>query len=289
MHTPTDITERAMETVRALGADGLVAIGGGSTTGLAKAIALRADLPQVVAPTTYAGSEMTNILGETKGGVKTTIRDRRVLPETVVYDVDLTLTLPPALSAASGLNAVAHAMEALYAPDGNPIIALMAQEGVRAFAQSLPRIVANPADPDARSEALYPAPGSAAPASAPSTMALHHKLCHVLGGSFDLPHAETHAVVLPHAAAYNAPATPEAMARLVARSAGRGRAARALRPGRTDRRAARLAATSACLPAESTAPPISRWPTLTANPRPIEREAVRRLIEAAWEGAPPGT
>ena len=116
MHTPTDITERAMETVRALGADGLVAIGGGSTTGLAKAIALRADLPQVVAPTTYAGSEMTNILGETKGGVKTTIRDRRVLPETVVYDVDLTLTLPPALSAASGLNAVAHAMEAFMRP-----------------------------------------------------------------------------------------------------------------------------------------------------------------------------
>ncbi len=287
MHTPTDITERAMETVRALGADGLVAIGGGSTTGLAKAIALRADLPQVVAPTTYAGSEMTNILGETKGGVKTTIRDRRVLPETVVYDVDLTLTLPPALSAASGLNAVAHAMEALYAPDGNPIIALMAQEGVRAFAQSLPRIVANPTDPDARSEALSGAWLCGACLGA-VTMALHHKLCHVLGGSFDLPHAETHAVVLPHAAAYNAPATPEAMARL----------SRALQVEDAPRGlydlAGRIGAPRALRDLGMPAGGIAHAVDLAlanpyANPRPIEREALRRLIEAAWEGAPPGT
>ena len=157
MHTPVAVTARAMETVKTTGADGLVAIGGGSTTGLAKAIALRTGLSQVVVPTTYAGSEMTPILGETKDGLKTTIRDRKVLPETVLYDVDLTLTLPPGLSAASGLNAIAHAMEALYAPDGNPIIALMAEEGVRAFALSLPRIVADPTDGEARSDALYAA------------------------------------------------------------------------------------------------------------------------------------
>ena len=134
MHTPVDVTERAMEVVRERGVDGLVAVGGGSTTGLAKAIALRTDLPQIVAPTTYAGSEMTPILGETKDGVKTTIRDRKVLPEVVIYDVDLTLTLPRALSATSGLNAIAHAMEALYARDGDPIVSLKAEEGVRAFA-----------------------------------------------------------------------------------------------------------------------------------------------------------
>ena len=129
MHTPVAVTERAMEVVRERGVDGLVAVGGGSTTGLAKAIALRTDLPQIVAPTTYAGSEMTPILGETKDGVKTTIRDRKVLPEVVIYDIDLTLTLPSALSATSGLNAVAHAMEALYARDGDPIVSLRRRRG----------------------------------------------------------------------------------------------------------------------------------------------------------------
>ena len=235
MHTPVDVTERALQVVRKRGVDSLVAVGGGSTTGLAKAIALRTDLPQIVAPTTYAGSEMTPILGETKDGVKTTIRDRKVLPEVVIYDVDLTLTLPRLLSATSGLNAIAHAMEALYARDGDPIVSLMAEEGVGAFAAALPRIVADPGDREARADALYGAwlCGSCLGAVG---MALHHKLCHVLGGSFDLPHAETHAVILPHAAAYNAPAAPEAMARLARALGVERRAARSVGAGPTHRR-----------------------------------------------------
>ena len=218
MHTPVEVTERAMAVVRAEGADGTVAIGGGSTVGLGKAIALRTDLPQIAVPTTYAGSEMTPILGETAEGRKTTQRSRRVLPETVIYDVDFTLTLPPGPSGTSGINAIAHAVEALYARDRNPVTSLMAEEGIRALGRALPRIADDPQDRGARTDALYGAWLCGACLGSVG-MSLHHKLCHILGGSFDLPHAETHTVVLPHATACNAPAAPEAMA-AVARALG---------------------------------------------------------------------
>src|SRR3954451_17081276 len=109
MHTPLEATERALGVVRACAADALVAVGGGSMTGLGKAIALRTDLRQIVLPTTYAGSEMTPILGETSGSIKTTQRSLKVLPEVVIYDVDLTMTMPAGMSGISGLNAIAHA------------------------------------------------------------------------------------------------------------------------------------------------------------------------------------
>ena len=226
MHTPVEVTEEAIGIVRDSAIDGTVAIGGGSTTGLGKAIAVRTDLPQIVIPTTYAGSEMTNLLGETAKGEKKTCRDPRILPETVIYDVDLTLSLPPALSATSGMNAIAHAVEGLYARDANPIVRLMAEEGIRALGKALPAIVHDPRDKDARSDALYGA-WLCGTVLANAEVALHHKLCHVLGGSFDLPHAETHAVILPYAAGFNAKATPEAMAR-VARALGASDAAQAL-------------------------------------------------------------
>jgi alcohol dehydrogenase class IV len=190
MHTPIGATEEAVQVARELAADAVVAIGGGSTTGLGKAVALRTDLPQIVLPTTYAGSEMTPILGETKHGAKTTLRTLKVLPEVVIYDVDLTMRLPPAIAATSGMNAMTHAVEALYAKDRNPMISLMAEEGLAALAHALPRITGDPQNRAARSDALYGALlcgtclGSVC-------MALHHKLCHVLGGAFNLPHAET--------------------------------------------------------------------------------------------------
>jgi alcohol dehydrogenase class IV len=201
MHTPVAVTERALRVVRERGADALVAVGGGSTTGLGKAIALRTGLPQIVLPTTYAGSEMTPILGETREGAKTTLKDPKILPEVVIYDVDLTLGLPAGVSAASGMNAIAHAVEALYARDRNPLISLAAEEGVAALARALPKILDAPRDHEARSEALYGA-WLCGVCLGTVGMALHHKLCHALGGSFGLPHAETHAIVLPHAAAY---------------------------------------------------------------------------------------
>jgi maleylacetate reductase len=286
MHTPVQVTEKALQVVEKLGADAIVAVGGGSTIGLSKAIALRTELPQIVLPTTYAGSEVTSILGGTKDGVKTTQRSLSVLPEVVIYDVELTLTLPPAVSATSGLNAIAHAVEALYARDTNPIVGLVAVEGMSALSRSLPLILKDPLNTSARSEALYGAwlcglcLGSAG-------MALHHRLCHTLGAAFSLPHAETHAILLPHSAAYNAPAAPSAMAR-VAQALGSEAAAlglydlagrlgvkRALRdigmPENGIDHAADLALAS------------PYW-----NPRALERSAIRDLIARAYEGLPPG-
>lgn len=287
MHTPVAITARAMEAVAELRADGIVAIGGGSTTGLAKAIALRTDLPQIVVPTTYAGSEMTPILGETKDGLKTTIRSEKVLPETVIYDVDLTMTLPAALTTTSGMNAIAHAVEALYAQDRNPIISMMAEEGIAALARALPRLSENPRDPDARSGALYGAWLCGTCLGAVG-MALHHKLCHTLGGSFDLPHAETHTVVLPHAVAYNAKAAPDAMKRIAralgVRSAPLGlyRLARLLR--------APTALRDLGMPEAGIGEAVDialRNPYW--NPAPIERGTLHGLITRAWRGDPPQT
>jgi alcohol dehydrogenase class IV len=285
MHTPTGVTERGLARARELGADCLVALGGGSTTGLGKAIALRTDLPQVVIPTTYAGSEATPILGETEGGRKTTQRSPKVLPEVIVYDVDLTLTLPAKPSVTSGINAIAHAVEALYAEEANPIVSMLAEAGIVALARALPAIVADPGDRDARSDALYGA-WACGTCLGSVGMALHHKLCHVLGGTFDLPHAETHTVVLPHAVAYNAPAASEAMAR-AAKALGVSEAAQGLfdlardlgaptslreigMPGGGLDQAANLAVAS------------PYW-----NPRPIEHDAVRRLLDDAWHGRRP--
>src|SRR5512147_36351 len=218
MHVPLEIAEDARRVARDLRADVGITVGGGSTTGLGKAIALTSNLPILAVPTTYAGSEMTPIYGLTEGGLKKTGRDPRVLPKTVIYDVNLTLSLPPALSATSGMNAIAHAVEALYAQDANPIMSMLAQEGIRALATGLPGVIAKPQDVEARSQCLYGA-WLCGTALGCVGMALHHKLCHTLGGTFNLPHAETHTVVLPHAAAYTAPAAELAMVR-VARALG---------------------------------------------------------------------
>lgn len=211
MHTPVETTEEALRVARSNDADGLVSFGGGSTTGLGKAIALRTDLPQVAIPTTYAGSEVTPILGQTEGGRKTTMRDPKVLPEAVIYDPDFTLELPVGMTVTSGLNAIAHAAEGLCSSERNPISTLMAIEGMRALAGGLPTIVATPRDTGARSDALY---GAWLCGTVLGTvgMAIHHKICHTLGGSFDLPHAETHAVMLPHTIGFNAQAVPDLLA-----------------------------------------------------------------------------
>jgi alcohol dehydrogenase class IV len=285
MHVPVEIAEAARAEAASLGADCCVAVGGGSTTGLAKAIALTSGLPIVAVPTTYAGSEMTPIWGLTQDGVKQTGRDLRVLPKTVIYDPDLTLGLPVAMSVTSGINAMAHCVEALYSKDANPIVSLMAEDGIRAMAEALPGIVKNPDDADARARALYGAwlGGSVLGAVG---MALHHKLCHTLGGSFNLPHAETHTVVLPHAMAYNAPETGDAMVR-IAKALGAPDAA----GGMWD-----LAASlGAPMTLESIG--MERRHLETAadlaianpywNPRRITRDGIRALLEAAFEGRRP--
>lgn len=285
MHVPIETARAAREEAARLGADCAVAIGGGSTTGLGKAIALESALPILAIPTTYAGSEMTPIWGITEAGVKKTGRDARVLPRTVIYDPELTLTLPYGLTVTSALNAVAHAAEGLYAHDGNPVVALMAEEGIRASAAALAPLKADPNSLDARSDALYGAwlcgtvLGSVA-------MGLHHKLCHTLGGSFNLPHADVHTVILPHALAYNASAAPQAMER-VARALGTSDAARGVFD-LAQRHGAPVSLAAIGMPASG----LDRAADLAAstpypNPRPLERDALRALLQRAFDGAPP--
>ena len=285
MHVPIETAQAAREEAQRLGADCCVAVGGGSTTGLAKAIALVSTLPILAVPTTYAGSEMTPIWGITEGGRKTTGRDIRVLPKTVLYDPCLTVTMPAMLSATSGMNSIAHCVEALYAEEANPIISLMAEEGIRAFARSLPVVVKEPGNLEARSEALYAA-WLGGIALGTVGMALHHKLCHTLGGTYNLPHAETHTVVLPHAVAYNAQAAPEAMMR-IARALGAPSAAEGLYD-----LAASLGAPASLAALGMKAEDLDKAAEIAVqnpyyNPRPITREGIRALLQDAFEGRRP--
>ncbi|WCK01707.1 maleylacetate reductase [Agrobacterium tumefaciens] len=284
MHTPVEVTKNAVEAYRAAGADCVVALGGGSTTGLGKAIALRTGAAQIVIPTTYAGSEVTPILGQTENGVKTTMRGLEILPEVVIYDAELTLGLPVSISMTSGLNAMAHAAEALYARDRNPIASLMALEGLRAMIEALPAVRVAPQDIGARETALYGAWLCGTVLGAVG-MSLHHKLCHTLGGSLDLPHAETHAVLLPHTIAYVEEAVPDLLAPLAALVGGRAGA------GLFDF-AARLGAPSSLAALGVGADDLDPMAELaTSNPywcpRPIEKTAIRDLLQRAFEGVRP--
>ncbi|WP_326540427.1 maleylacetate reductase [Pseudorhodoferax sp.] len=289
MHVPIETARRAQALAARLGADAAVAVGGGSTVGLGKAIALDSGLPIVAVPTTYAGSEMTSIFGLTEAGVKRTGRDARVRPRTVVYDPELTHGLAMDVSVASGLNAIAHAAEALYAADRNPVTDLMALEGVAAMGRALPALAAagtaGAARVQAREQALYAA-WLCGTVLGSVSMALHHKLCHTLGGSFDLPHAQTHAAVLPHALAYNASHAGAAMARLAgalgAHSAAAGVFDLAQACGApTSLRALGLA--RADLDRVLDLALQNRYP----NPRPLEPAALRQLLEHAYEGVRP--
>ena len=289
-HVPTELAAAA--TQRAAGADVLVAVGGGSATGLAKAIARETGLAILAVPTTYAGSEMTSIWGLTDDRGKTTGRDPQVLPATVVYDAGLTVSLPPTISGPSGLNALAHALEALYAPDVTPEMSTVAGEAMASLAASLPRVVTAPDDLDARAQALYGA-WLAGWTLGATTMGLHHKLAHVLGGSYRLPHAGTHSALLPQVAAFNASAAPAAF----------NRAADALGVDSGDRVGAALfdlarqiaAPTSLAelgLPRDAIVAVAAAVATSVAaggvaNPRPVTEPDLRKLFDGAYEGTRP--
>jgi maleylacetate reductase len=212
-HVPAELAKDAAATAMNAAIDLLVCIGGGSATGLAKAVARETGLPILAIPTTYAGSEMTPLWGLTEEGRKTTGRDGRVLPRVVVYDPELTVSLPAATSAASGMNALAHCVEGLYAPGASPVTVLLAEEGIRALTGSLPLVIKRPDEPSARSAALYGA-WLAGWTLGTAQMGVHHTICHVLGGTFGLSHAGTHSTLLPHVTSYNAPAVPEPMTAL---------------------------------------------------------------------------
>jgi maleylacetate reductase len=283
-HVPVDVVKRALDECRRVNADVCVAIGGGSSIGLGKAIAREARLPLVAVPTTYSGSEMTSIWGMTDASGKKTGRDPRVAPRVVVYDPLLTLDLPSTVSAASGMNAMAHAVEALYAANASPVAQSLAEEAARLLAASLPHVMSTPGDRDARSTALAGA-HLAGRALDLAAMGLHHRLCHVLGGSFGLPHARTHAALLPYVVAFNAPAAPEAMRRL-------GRALDVTDPVAGIASLARTLGVATPLSVLGLRPEdldrAAEEATTTAypNPRSTTRDDVRAVLDAALHGAP---
>jgi maleylacetate reductase len=281
MHVPVEVADAARRRAEETGADLLLAVGGGSATGTAKAVALTSGLPIVAVPTTYAGSEVTPVWGLTDDGRKTTGVDERVLPRTVIYDPSLTLTLPVEMSIASGLNALAHCVDSLWAPRANPVDTALALEAAHALTEGLPQVHADPAAPEGRSSTLYGAYlGALAFAGAGS--GLHHKICHVLGGAYDLPHAQTHAVVLPHVLAFNAPAAPAPVARL-ARALDSPDARVALDALYTAVEAPR-SLRALGLP-EDRLPEAARLIVEAAppsNPRPVTEADARAILEAAF-------
>ncbi|MCA0214912.1 MAG: maleylacetate reductase [Proteobacteria bacterium] len=285
MHVPIESARLARQYASKVGADCAIAIGGGSTVGLGKAIALESGLPIVAVPTTYAGSEMTPIYGITEDGVKKTGRDLRVLPRTVLYDPELSAHLPVPMSVVSGINAIAHAAEGLYAQDGNPVMSLMAEEGIRALARGLRGIQGAAADISSRTDCLYGA-WLCGSVLGHVGMALHHKLCHTLGGSFNLPHAETHTVVLPHALAYNAPAAPNAIERIAAALGAMDAATGVFDLARE------LGAPTALRDIGMPRDGLGRVLELALanpywNPRALEADALARLLDQAWSGERP--
>nr|WP_294978728.1 maleylacetate reductase [uncultured Pseudomonas sp.] len=285
MHVPREAASKAIEVAREVGADACVAVGGGSTIGLAKAIALESSLPILALPTTYAGSEMTPLYGITEGGEKKTGRDWKVAPRTVIYDPELSVGLPLAISVSSGMNAIAHAAEGLYAHNASPVHKLMAEEGIRALAAALPALQRAPGDLDARGDALYGAWLCGAVLGRVQ-MGLHHKLCHVLGGSFNLPHAELHTVILPHALAYNAEAAPQAIQALARALGSEDGIAGLVALGR------RLEAPRSLREIGMPADGLDRAADLAVaapypNPRPLDRAALRALLQRAFDGVEP--
>ncbi|MEY9838164.1 maleylacetate reductase [Streptacidiphilus sp. EB103A] len=286
MHVPVEVAERARSVAAAHDVDAIVCVGGGSTTGLAKAVALTAGVPIVAVPTTYAGSEATNVWGLTEGAKKTTGVDARVLPRAIVYDASLMLGLPVAMSVASGLNALAHCVDSMWAPRADPIDRALAAEGIRALRIGLPQVVAAPRGLEGREYALYGA-YLAAVAFASAGSGLHHKICHVLGGRFDLPHAQTHAVVLPYVLAFNVPNAPEAERRIAvafdARTAVEG-----LRQLRTELDAPTALRDYGLSEADIPDAVEAILPAVPAdNPTPVDSHNLARLLHAAWEGADP--
>jgi maleylacetate reductase len=286
MHVPVDVAERARKAATEGGVDALVCVGGGSTTGLAKAVALTTGLPIVAVPTTYAGSEATNVWGLTEGEVKTTGVDPRVLPRSIVYDASLLLSLPVEMSVASGLNALAHCVDSMWGPRADPVDRALAAEGIRGLAQGLPAVAADPTGLEGREQTLYGA-YLAAVAFASAGSGMHHKICHVLGGMFNLPHAQTHAVVLPHVLAFNAPAAAETERR-IAEAFGSPTAVAGLTALRETLHAPR-ALRDYGMPEDGIARAVA--PVLAAvpadNPTAVTEENLTALLRAAWEGSDP--
>lgn len=283
MHVPVEVAERARKAADESGADVIVTVGGGSTTGLGKAVALTTGLPIVAVPTTYAGSEATNVWGLTDGGTKSTGADLRVLPASIVYDASLLTSLPRDMAVASGLNALAHSIDSMWGPRSDPIDRASCEESIRALAAGIRVLAGGGPSIEGIEQTLYGA-YLAATAFASAGSGLHHKICHVLGGMFDLPHAQTHAVVLPHVLAFNAPNAPEAQER-IARAFGSPTAVEGMSALQAEvgaQRSLRELGMPERGIADAVGPILAALPA--DNPTTVTDKSLAALLRAAWSG-----
>jgi len=282
MHVPLETVHAAREAAVRHNADGLISFGGGSAIDTSKAVGLQLGIPIVAVPTTYGGSEVTPFYGYTEGGIKKGKRDPKMLPKSVIYDPALTLSLPPNVSAPSGMNAIAHSVEGLYARNANPVMSLLAAESIRALARALPVVVKESANMDARAEALYGA-WLAGMVLGSVGMAIHHNISHVLGGTFRLPHADVHSVILPHAVVFNREAAPSAM-RIISEALDANNAAQGLFELEV-----RIGAPTSLKQLGMPEDQLDRAARLITedpyhNPRPVDYQGIRQLLENAFWG-----
>ena len=285
MHVPVNTIRAASDAAKQHRADGIIAFGGGSAIDTSKAVGLELGLPVVAVPTTYGGSEVTPFYGYTEDDIKKGKRDRKMLPRSVIYDPALTVSLPAKVSGPSGMNAIAHCVEGLYARDANPVMSLLAAEGIRTLARALPIVVKEPANMDARADALYGA-WLAGMVLGSVGMAVHHNISHVLGGAFRLPHADVHTIVLPHAVAFNRDAAPEAM-RAAANALGAPDAAQGIYDLEV-----KIGAPASLKEIGMPHDGLDRAARIIVehpyyNPRPVEYAGIRQLLEDAYEGVRP--
>ncbi len=287
VHVPAETLAACRDQAAGAEADVLVSIGGGSSIGLAKLVAAELGLPSIAIPTTYSGAEMTPFNAITQNGVKTQRRDDSMMPAVVIYDIERSLGLPLPITFTSAMNALAHSVEALYAPAASPIVTALAWSSVRMILPALPRLKDRPTDPAERANLMC---GSmlAGQALAGAAMGLHHKICHVIGGRHDLGHAELNSVMLPYALAYNLPHVPQVQAEL-GRLMGTAAPARALHHLQLALQCPRgleslgVRADSLATIAEETA--ALRF----GNPAPLQEQALLRMLQDAWTGAPPAS
>lgn len=285
-HVPTEVASRAVAAAGEHNVDALLAIGGGSAIGLGKAVAVSSGLPLVCVPTTYSGSEMTPIYGLTTGSDKKTARDIKALPKVVVYDPALVTTLPASVVGPSAMNALAHCAEALWAPQTDPISDAVALEGARRLQRHLRAAYAGP-DAGARGQVLIASCMAGLVVGTVGT-SLHHGLCHLLGGLFDTPHADTHAIMLPYVIDYLRPAVPLAVERLSAAiSAPPGELADTIwslaRAVGTPHGLREIGVTEAQV---NQAAEAALAKGLT-SPRTLDRAGLHRVLDNAWRGMVP--
>jgi maleylacetate reductase len=274
---------RLVEHAKAKNADSLVVIGGGSPIGFAKTVSANTGLRSIAVVTTYSGSEMASSWSIGAGKDRFAGESDTALPLSAIYDPELTLSLPPRTSAASGMNAMAHAVETLYGPDINPVVEPLAANAVALLGSSLPKVVDNPTDITARTDALY---GAWLAAAFRAQAGVEHALAQRVRQTFGLDHSHCHAIFTPYAIAFNAKAAPRAM-ELIARALGAKAAGRGLYDLNV-----RIGLPTGLKGLGMKEADIPKAVDIVAagkfvNPRPVSRDDIADLITQAFHGEPP--